>query len=296
MVRSFLLILFSFVLIKFQAVAQKGVFDVRLGLKKVDCGSQKVLVDVEVKAHDGASEFLMGNANFRFLYDTRFLQHPILLEQHNFSSAAKEANLNYNPQSLTGSGERADKGIVSLNIIHSGVDQNASAVSSQQWTPVATIQFDLVNRQMSQRTTLTFNDDTTFPVTGLSEVVGKRGSAGIEAHIVKAGGVFQNLTIDPFADICSTIGAAETEEVMIPEGFSPNGDGVNDLFVLYHLGSLKADVTIYNLSGRIVYANPNYQNDWNGQTEQGAVAEGTYFYNIRLSDGRSFRRSMTITH
>ncbi|GAB3958110.1 hypothetical protein GCM10028805_51910 [Spirosoma harenae] len=124
----------------------------------------------------------------------------------------------------------------------------------------------------------------------------KKGTDNIDAFVAKASGVFQNLTINPMRDICQTVGAAETGELMIPEGFSPNGDGLNDYFVLHHLGALKADVTIYDLNGRIVYSNPDYKNDWGGQTDQGPVSNGTYFYNIRLSDGRSFRRSMTISH
>ncbi|MBD2699172.1 gliding motility-associated C-terminal domain-containing protein [Spirosoma sp. BT702] len=295
MVRFCLLILLAFAFDKHQAVAQKGVFDVRLGLKKVDCERQKVLVAVEIKAHDGSSEFLMGNANFRFLYDARFLQHPVLLEQHNFSSY-NGADLNYSPQSLTGSSERLDKGIISLNIIHSGTEQTGSMVGSNEWTMVSTIQFDIVHSGLSQSTNLVWNDDKTFPVTGLSEVVAKKNSSAIDSYVVKAGGVFQNLTLNPFTEICGGLGLGNTDNLMIPEGFSPNGDGINDVFVIHNLGALKADVTIFNMNGHIVYTNPNYQNDWGGQSEQGTIPDGTYFYSIRFSDGRSFRRSMTITH
>ena len=296
MVRFFIVLISASALLITQAVAQKGVFDVRLGLKNVDCGSKKLFVNVEIKAHDGATEFMMGNANFRFLYNVRFIQHPVLQEQYKFSSASKTPNISYSPQSLNGSSERTDKGIVSLNVIHTGDDQNATLVSSQGWTPVATVQFDIVDAQASGSTTLTWNDDKTFPITGLSEVVSKKNTSGVDAYVVRSGGVFQNLTINPINDICHKLGANDTGELMIPEGFSPNGDGVNDLFVIHHLGSLKADVTIFNLNGRILYTNPDYQNDWDGRTEQGPLADGTYFYNIRLSDGRTFRRSLTISH
>lgn len=276
------------------AIAQNGVFDVRLKQNKVDCNNRKILVDVELKAHDESTEFLLGNANFRFLYDAQFLQHPVLLEQHNFSSAGTIVNTNYNAQSLNGSFERTAKGIVSLNVIHSGEDRNATRVVSNQWMPVATIQFDMADVNSQKGTEITWNDNKTFPVTGLSEVVPSKSATSGSELVAKSGGIFQNLIINSFADICSASGAAEQGELMIPEGFSPNGDGVNDFFKIYNLGSLKADVTIYNRDGRLVYTNANYQNDWDGRTEQGALPGGTYFYAIRLSDGRAFQRAMTI--
>ena len=276
------------------AMAQHGVFDVRLKLNRADCSSQKLLVDVEIKAQSESTSFLMGNANFRFLYDAQLIRQPVLLEQYNFSSTGKAADQNYNPQTITGSSERMSRGIVSLNIIYSGSSQGATPVSTK-WTPVATIQFDLVNLQATAGTAIVWNDDKTFPVTGLNEVVLKSNSTNVDAYVAKASGTFQNLEIKSIADICSGLGSAEKGELMIPEGFSPNGDGVNDRFVIYRIGSLKADLTIYNLSGAVVYSRENYQNDWDGQTDRGMVPGGTYFYTIRLSDGRSFERSMTIS-
>lgn len=295
MIRFLLIVLSVSCLLIEKATAQNGVFDVRLKLNKADCNNQKLLVDVEIKAQSESTAFLMGNANFRFLYDTQFLQHPALVEQYNFSSAGKAADRNYNPQSLNGSSERLNQGIVSLNIIYSGSGQEAVTVG-RTWLPVATLQFDLVNVHASTKTAITWNDDKTFPVTGLSEVVPKGNTTDMDAYVVKASGLFQNLDINSLATICSGINTADAGELMIPEGFSPNGDGFNDRFVLYHLGAFKAEVTVYNLSGSLVYHSTDYQNDWDGQTERGVVPSGTYFYSIKLSDGRSFERSMTISY
>ncbi|GAB3901684.1 gliding motility-associated C-terminal domain-containing protein [Spirosoma agri] len=295
MIRYFITLVSVFTLCTVQATAQNGVFDVRLLTRKADCGNQKLLVDIELKAQNETTSFLMGNANFRFQYDAQFLQHPVLVEQHNFSSAAKTADRNYNPQTLNGSSERLTRGIVSLNVIYSGSEQGATTVGNK-WVPVATVQFDMVNPRADAGTSIVWNDNNTFPITGLSEVVLKGNSANVDAYIVKASGTFLNLAIDSFAAVCNGLGSANTTELMIPEGFSPNGDGLNDRFILYNIGALKASLTVYNLSGAIVYTNDNYQNDWDGQSDGAVVASGTYFYNVRLSDGRSFQRSMTIIH
>lgn len=86
----------------------------------------------------------------------------------------------------------------------------------------------------------------------------------------------------------------DDKDVFIPEGFSPNSDGINDFFVIKKPTALKASVEIYNRWGGIVYQADDYKNDWNGGL-QGALTTGTYFYVIKLSDGREFSRFLTIS-
>jgi len=76
-------------------------------------------------------------------------------------------------------------------------------------------------------------------------------------------------------------------ELFIPEGFSPNNDNNNDLFVLEGLkGGTTINLQIFNRWGSLVYASSNYQNDWNGQANQGSASgdlpSGTYFYIITV--------------
>ena len=95
----------------------------------------------------------------------------------------------------------------------------------------------------------------------------------------------------------------ESETVFIPEGFSPNGDGINDRFVIQRLPTgVTAQLDIYNRWGYLVYQNTNYKNDWDGTSNQGAkvadakqgLPDGTYYYQVRLSDGREFVRFLTL--
>ncbi|RYF60144.1 MAG: gliding motility-associated C-terminal domain-containing protein, partial [Cytophagaceae bacterium] len=90
--------------------------------------------------------------------------------------------------------------------------------------------------------------------------------------------------------------------IFIPEGFSPNGDGVNDLFVIRGTAGLTVSLEVYNRWGHMVYKNDEYRNDWDGKPNQGisissdayGVPDGTYYYVINTSDGRKFVRYMTI--
>ncbi|MEA5461378.1 gliding motility-associated C-terminal domain-containing protein [Arcicella sp. LKC2W] len=94
----------------------------------------------------------------------------------------------------------------------------------------------------------------------------------------------------------------EPKEIFIPEGFSPNGDGINDLFVIdLNDKTLTINLQIYNRWGGLVYAQEDYQNNWDGTANQGAnltgktgLPDGTYFYMVKLSNGKEFIRSMTL--
>ncbi len=67
--------------------------------------------------------------------------------------------------------------------------------------------------------------------------------------------------------------------LLIPNVFTPNGDGRNDTFVILGLeGYDKAELTIFNRWGNEVYRNSNYKNNWDG----GGLNEATYYYLIVL--------------
>ncbi|GAB3736156.1 hypothetical protein GCM10028816_38240 [Spirosoma lituiforme] len=92
------------------------------------------------------------------------------------------------------------------------------------------------------------------------------------------------------------------QPLFIPEGFSPNGDGINDQFVIRGAAGLTIRLEVYNRWGHLIYQNADYLNDWDGQPNQGisvgstvdGVPDGTYYYVINISDGRQFIRYMTI--
>ncbi len=79
----------------------------------------------------------------------------------------------------------------------------------------------------------------------------------------------------------------EEKVILIPNAFSPNGDGKNDKFVIAFLeNQVKSDLKIFNRWGAIVYeSNGIYNNDWEGIANKGVsisvgkeLPVGTYFY------------------
>jgi gliding motility-associated-like protein len=83
-------------------------------------------------------------------------------------------------------------------------------------------------------------------------------------------------------------------KVRIPGGFSPNGDGVNDKFVMDSTVNYNVAMEVFNRWGQKVYkSNGYYNNDWDGTCNQpgpflnNKLADGTYFYFITFTDKQS---------
>lgn len=82
-------------------------------------------------------------------------------------------------------------------------------------------------------------------------------------------------------------------DVIIPNGFTPNGDNYNDTFVIQHLEQYPNNsIVIFNRWGDKVYEAAPYLNDWDGSSagakmkitgEQ--VVDGTYYFVLDLGNG-----------
>ncbi|HBP45721.1 MAG TPA: hypothetical protein DD635_07440 [Flavobacteriales bacterium] len=87
--------------------------------------------------------------------------------------------------------------------------------------------------------------------------------------------------------------ACETE---IPNVFSPNNDTQNDFFRIPGIeGFPNSQLEIYNRWGNVIYQSNDYGGGWDGRVNNEPVADGTYFYILRRSDGQNFHGAVTIT-
>ncbi len=99
----------------------------------------------------------------------------------------------------------------------------------------------------------------------------------------------QSCGIDSFRyRVCSGVTCSEatvTINVQCPDSLyvynaiSPNGDFINDNFVIDGLQNYSDNMLyIYNRWGNEVFKTKNYQNDWTGQWNGKDLPDGTYFY------------------
>ncbi len=75
------------------------------------------------------------------------------------------------------------------------------------------------------------------------------------------------------------------ETISVPNIFTPNGDGINDVFHVT-MGSMKTyDIQIFNRWGQKLFETTSPNIDWTGRSASGVMeADGTYYYIITATD------------
>ncbi len=73
------------------------------------------------------------------------------------------------------------------------------------------------------------------------------------------------------------------QNIMIPNAFSPNGDGQNDIFMIRNITDEKLiDFRIFNRWGTIMFRTNNPSDGWDGSFKGEMQPIGTYGYVIRI--------------
>jgi gliding motility-associated-like protein len=94
-----------------------------------------------------------------------------------------------------------------------------------------------------------------------------------------------DVDMDGIDDACDEF--VNTQIVQVPSGFSPNGDNINDTFIIPALDQFtKVQLQVYNKYGHEVYVSSLYKNDWDGTSSFNGLElpDDTYFY-ILNTDG-----------
>ena len=160
---------------------------------------------------------------------------------------------------------------------------------------------------------VTFNGNTSGAVynwtnDNTSIGLGASGSGDINAFTVTNTGT-STITVTPSSGGCEGTPITFTIEVTdcnpidpiedfnTPEGFSPNGDGINDLFVIRGIDRFPSNsIVIFNRWGDKLFEASPYTNTWDGTSSTGIriggneLPVGTYFYVLDLGDGSSIHK------
>jgi len=120
---------------------------------------------------------------------------------------------------------------------------------------------------------------------------------GVFNPAVDAAGVYTytvtSLCTSKSASVTLTINNCPITDIVIPDGFSPNGDGVNDEFVIENLVTLYPNFSleIFNRYGSVLYEGNINTPNWNGKSTEkltigdGLLPTGVYFYIVNFNDG-----------
>ena len=187
----------------------------------------------------------------------------------------------------------SDTAIVYITINYSKITRDSLPIANRDSAKTISNQPVLIS--------VTANDS----LRGATQVVLIDSTMGIHGMAtVNADGI--TVTYTPFRNyfgidsfrykICNTYGCDTTtvyvlidggDSLIVYNGFSPNGDGMNDVFIIQGIEKYTDNqVTLYNRWGNEVFNVKGYTNDnaWNGKWNNVNVPDGTYFYIILLND------------
>ena len=87
------------------------------------------------------------------------------------------------------------------------------------------------------------------------------------------------------------------QEPFVPNAFTPNGDGNNDVFMVFGEGIGSVEVNVFNRWGEKVYESNNQFDGWNGTYKGELQNTGVFVYTVTATylDGKKMDKTGTIT-
>jgi gliding motility-associated-like protein len=145
---------------------------------------------------------------------------------------------------------------------------------------------------------VTFSNSTTGvgPLTYTWDFGNGTGSSAQNASITYANVGTYTVVMTAYSNGCPATDTAivivdAATSIIIPNIFSPNGDGLNDVFMIATTGMKSLNCDIYNRWGTKMFTLSAPNQVWDGKTPGGADAsEGTYFYLLNAVgyDGKTY--------
>ncbi len=143
-----------------------------------------------------------------------------------------------------------------LDCINPSAQLNATGALSYIWSPTTGLNnINIANPIATPATT------TTYTVTGTDNKGCKNSSA-----------------------VIVNVNTASTNQLFVKGAFTPNGDGINDKWIV-SIGSACTNlvsVRVFNRYGGLVYNEENYRNTWDGTYKGAPLPDGTYYYVVKF--------------
>jgi gliding motility-associated-like protein len=133
----------------------------------------------------------------------------------------------------------------------------------------------------------TFGDGTSSTITAPTHEYQNKGTYIITLKTNNQFGckdeISKEITIDP------------EYHFYIPNAFTPNGNGRNEIFTAVGEEIEEFDMQIFNRWGELIYESTSIEEGWNGTAKGGSSIsqEGVYVYNIKLKDWKGLTHRFT---
>lgn len=176
------------------------------------------------------------------------------------------------------------------------VFQSGLAVVSEP--AVVVVNTALVGNLISDRTTISLGETTTLIASGgisyfWEEAEGIVSSSHTDSLVVRPA---KNTTYKVVISNGSGCNVVKTIDIVVKDDYralianniiTPNGDGVNDVWVVQNLDLYpNNEVVIFDRAGRVVFRQFDYKNTWDGTFNGMALPEDTYYYALYINSGK----------
>jgi gliding motility-associated-like protein len=187
-----------------------------------------------------------------------------------------------------------NSGVYTLTVTDANGCSNTSTVTVTSKTLSVSFTPDVTSG--TSPLTVNFNN-TSVNASSYSWTFGNGGtsSAMNPSTTYTAGGTYTVMLVGTGGNCIDTaysiITVLDNSSVTVPNIFSPNGDGLNDLYFFVTTGIEDLHADLFNRWGELVGTIIGANGSWDGRTLKGEnVSDGTYFYILKAKgyDGKTF--------
>lgn len=183
--------------------------------------------------------------------------------------------------STSGGGNIRNKAVADRIVIHEAPEASFNILKQEYDNTVPSVHFE--NRSLSgQRYSWDFGDGGSSTVAHPDHVYKKAGVYTVSLTVINGKGCEDRTE--------RTVRIDADYDLMAPKTFSPNGDGVEDVFIPEALKSLgvKFQLSVFeSKTGVLVYETTDAQRPWNGRVSNKAENSppGDYVWMVEMKDG-----------
>lgn len=120
---------------------------------------------------------------------------------------------------------------------------------------------------------------------------------GSVTHVYPAAGTFIAMYVVTNADGCSdttylTILVEEQSTVYVPNTFTPNGSGSNEIFFAYGTNVMEFEMMIFDRWGNLIYQSNDITKGWDGTYKNNECQQDVYVWRIIWTDAQQRKHKM----
>jgi gliding motility-associated-like protein len=180
-------------------------------------------------------------------------------------------------------------------VLSVSLDNNDNTINNLTWTPysgndastITGYSIQVLDKNSNTLETITINSNSTLSYA--------HNTSGLNVQLVR-------YIVTPIKSTSTILTSNMVEikyegSIFLPNAFSPNGDGTNDVFSAKGKFIKSFKLTIFNRWGEVVYSDTDINSGWDGNYQNIPAPSSAYAYLVEAEDfwGKSFTKRGSVT-